>query len=158
MSSTNKTPNLELNNWVGSDIPKREDFNEDNNILDWTIGSHLDNTTMHTTAAEKTKINSPFVITAYTGNGSSSRQITITSEFEPKWGLVFKTGYTPQIMDIDNRTEYNYFGIFTQNGSNIGLSLSGKKLTVQQSATSVLGNEIRSYNENGSSYIIIAFR
>ncbi|MBR0412091.1 MAG: hypothetical protein IJI47_00795 [Eubacterium sp.] len=158
MSSTNKTPYLELNSWVGSDIPKREDFNEDNNIIDSTVGTHIANTTAHTSSADKAKINTPFVVVPYTGNGSSSREITITNDFSPKWGMVFKVSYTPSIMDIDNRTEYNYFGVFTPSGSNIGLSLSGKKLTVQQSATSVLGNEIRSYNENGSSYIIIAFR
>ncbi|MBQ9517429.1 MAG: hypothetical protein IJR60_05075 [Eubacterium sp.] len=158
MSSTNKTPYLELNNWVGSDIPKRTDFNEDNNIIDLAISRHVEDTDAHTTTAEKSKINQPFVVVPYTGNGSSSRQITITNDFEPKWGIVFKVSYTPSIMDIDNRTEYNYFGVFTNVGSNIGLSLSGKKLTVQQSATSVLGNEIRSYNENGSAYVIIAFR
>ncbi len=158
MSSTNKTPYLELNNWVGSDKPKREDFNEDNNILDLTIGEHLENSNLHTTAAEKAAINQPFVVTSYTGNGNASRVITITNDFAPKWGIIFRSSYTPSIVDIDNRTKYNYFGVFSTLGSNIGLSLSGKKLTVQQSGTAVFGSELRSYNENGAAYIIIAFR
>ena len=29
MSSTNKTTNLKLNDWVGTDVPQREDFNAD---------------------------------------------------------------------------------------------------------------------------------
>lgn len=34
MGSTNKTSNLKLNSWIGSDKPQRVDFNYDNNILD----------------------------------------------------------------------------------------------------------------------------
>ena len=34
MASSNKTPNFGLSQWVGSDKPKREDFNADNLILD----------------------------------------------------------------------------------------------------------------------------
>ena len=42
MPSTNKTPNLQLNNWVGSDRPKREDFNSDNTKIDTAYKSLLD--------------------------------------------------------------------------------------------------------------------
>lgn len=34
MSSTNKTANLALNQWLGSEISSRADFNEDNKKLD----------------------------------------------------------------------------------------------------------------------------
>lgn len=39
MSSTNKTPNLGLNSWVGPDKPKMADFNFDNNIVDESFAS-----------------------------------------------------------------------------------------------------------------------
>ena len=39
MSSTNKTTNLGLNQWTGNDSPKREDFNNDNQIIDEKIGT-----------------------------------------------------------------------------------------------------------------------
>lgn len=38
MSSTNKTSNLKLNQWLGSDRSKREDFNEDNKLIDEWAG------------------------------------------------------------------------------------------------------------------------
>ena len=158
MSSTNKTPGIELNSWVGSDIPKMADFNEDNNIIDYEITSHKSNTDIHTTAADKAAWNQPYVIMTYTGNGNTSRSIKVTNDFEPSWGMIFKISYTPSVVDIDNRTEYNYFGVFTTNGANAGLSLSGKYLTVQQSSVAVFGSELKSYNENGSAYMVIAFR
>lgn len=38
MPSSKKTPNLHLNKWLGSDKPKKDDFVEDNEILDQAIG------------------------------------------------------------------------------------------------------------------------
>ena len=37
MPSSNKTLNLELNKWIGSDKPKKDDFNADNQKLDTAI-------------------------------------------------------------------------------------------------------------------------
>ena len=34
MPTSNKTPALSLNNWLGTDKPMRSDFTEDNLILD----------------------------------------------------------------------------------------------------------------------------
>ena len=53
MSSTNKTTNLKLNDWVGTDVPQREDFNADNQRIDKAIGDHTGNTTVHITQAER---------------------------------------------------------------------------------------------------------
>ena len=46
MPSSKKTPNLLLNKWLGSDKPKKDDFNEDNEILDRSIGA------LHTRVAQ----------------------------------------------------------------------------------------------------------
>ncbi len=53
MGSTNKTGDLELNQWIGSDVPKMEDFNRDNEILDKTISEHIWNISKHVTAQQK---------------------------------------------------------------------------------------------------------
>lgn len=37
MPSTNKTPNLGLNQWLGTDKPKREDWNLDNSLTEQAI-------------------------------------------------------------------------------------------------------------------------
>lgn len=38
MPSTNKTPNIGLNQWLGNEYVKRQDFVDDNNIIDEEIG------------------------------------------------------------------------------------------------------------------------
>ncbi|WP_304441912.1 hypothetical protein, partial [Sporanaerobacter sp. PP17-6a] len=43
MPSENKTPNIGLNQWQGNEYPKREDFNEDNLIIDTKIKNIEDN-------------------------------------------------------------------------------------------------------------------
>ena len=53
MASTNKTTRLQLNSWVASDKPKMEDFNSDNAIIDQSLGTHIANTSIHVTAADK---------------------------------------------------------------------------------------------------------
>lgn len=158
MSSTNKTKNLKLNSWLGADIPKREDFNSDNNILDNIIYTHNSNTNLHTSSSEKAVWNEPYYITTYTGNGSSSRTVSIGSSFTPTWGIVFRTSSPPSVIDIQNEANYNYFALFSNLGSESGVTLSGKNLSVMQSSTAVIGNEYRNFNENGKTYVIIAFR
>ena len=41
MSSSNKTSYLGLNQFVGSDKPKMEDFNADNRLLDEKMQQHV---------------------------------------------------------------------------------------------------------------------
>ena len=53
MSSTNKTKNLQLNSWIGSDRPKREDFNADNSIIDKAITDHVEDNTVNITSEER---------------------------------------------------------------------------------------------------------
>lgn len=38
MPSTNKTPNIGLNQWLGNEYVKRQDFVDDNNVIDEEIG------------------------------------------------------------------------------------------------------------------------
>ena len=38
MPSTNKTPNLQLNQWAGNEYVKRQDFGDDNNKIDEAYG------------------------------------------------------------------------------------------------------------------------
>ena len=55
MSSTNKTEKLGLNSWIGSDKPKRIDFNTDNEIIDRAISQHTEDTVVHINAEEREK-------------------------------------------------------------------------------------------------------
>lgn len=158
MSSTNKTENLGLNNWLGSDIPKREDFNSDNAILDRTIANHINNTNVHATASEREKWNSQYAVTTYYGNSASSREIALNISFSPSWGIVFAAGKPLSIVDCDNNADYNYFAIVSTRGSSIGATINGKTLKVYQSSTAISKTEFRNMNENGITYVCVLFR
>ena len=53
MPSTNKTPNFGLNNWSGTDKPKRTDFTEDNLRLDSLLQTHFTDTDLHFTPEDR---------------------------------------------------------------------------------------------------------
>ena len=53
MSSTNKTEELGLNQWVGTDVPKMEDFNNDNALIDKAISDHIWSASAHVTMEQK---------------------------------------------------------------------------------------------------------
>lgn len=158
MSSTNKTPSLELNSWIGSDVPQREDFNNDNEILDNVISAHMSDNSLHISSNEKAIWNNPYTVTSYYGNGTASRVLALSTDFTPSWGIVFAVGKPFQVVDIDNQADYNYCGIFSSRGSTAGLSISGKNLQIVQSSVPLLDTEYRSFNENGVTYVCILFR
>ncbi len=158
MSSTSKTPHYNLNQWIGTDIPKMEDFNRDNALMDSTVYTHHANASIHTSDTERSKWNNPYYMTTYFGNGSSSRTITLSCDFEPSWGIIFAVGKLPSVTDFPNESDYNYFGLVSANGTTLGLGLSANRLTVLQNATPILGHEYRNFNENGVTYVVIMFR
>lgn len=158
MSSTNKSNNLNLNQWIGSDVPQREDFNNDNAIIDSVLGKHINNIATHTNASEKDMWNNPYFITTYYGDGMTTRALSLNCSFEPSWCIVFATNTTPSVTDISNESSYNYFGIATTRGSMSGLSISRKILNLTQSAVPVFSTEYRNYNQAGTTYVVIAVR
>lgn len=157
MSSTNKTQNLQLNSWLGSDVPQMEDFNRDNVIIDSAISSHGSNVDIHLTASERQKWNNPYFMFTYYGNGSASRSITVESSFVPKWGIIFAVNKTADVTDFNNKADYNYLAFVSSSGSMQGASLSAKQLTVTQPPSAALGNEYKAFNEVGVTYVCIMF-
>ena len=158
LSSSNKTTNLRLNSWVGSDVPCRSDFVSDNEIIDTVLGTHRQNTNIHITSAEREKWNAPYYIGTYMGNGSTTRNIAFDSDFSPKWGIVFSAGTFPSVNDYTNRADYNYFAVISNRGSTSGVTLGSGSMTVTQSTVAVSGSEYKSFNENGVTYVYIIFR
>lgn len=158
MPSTNRTEHLNLNQWVTSDIPLMQDFNNDNEIVDNAIYSHTSDQDIHMTLLEKECIAKPLDMYVYYGNGSTSQTVNLPFDFEPSVCLIMAVGAPLGIMDIPNEVHYNYFGIATKNGSSVGLTLNAKALTVVQSPQMVNKYEMRSYNENARSYLVIGFR
>lgn len=158
MSSTNKTENFQLNSWVGSDIPSREDFVRDNNIIDEALNTHFSDTDIHIEASERDKWNSMYCIDKYFGDGAESQVVELQLDFEPTWGIVFSTSKPPSLVDIGNSANYNYFGVFTRYRAMPGISINGKNLTVSIDPDGYLNTEFASYNVLGDLYYVICFR
>ncbi len=158
LSSTNKTPHLRLNSWIGGDVPKRTDFVSDNAIIDTVVGEHNDNTQIHISQSEREKWNAPYYIGKYMGTGQSTNTVTFDAGFKPKWGILFSVGTYASVNDYNNKADYNYFAVFSEKGSMDGVTLGENSITVTQSTISILGTEYKSFNENGETYVFILFR
>lgn len=156
--SSNTTERLGLNQWVGSDKPKMNEFNNDNAIIDSILGEHIDDVSVHLTPTERNRWNNNIGIATYYGDGKTSKIVNLNFDFEPRICFVFATNATPSVIDILNNVDYNYFGIATNRGSMYGLNLDETTLVVQQSGALYANNEMRSYNELGKTYIVVAFR
>ena len=72
MPTSHKT-GLGLNAWVGSDCPMRQDFVDDNTLLDELISTHINNQEQHLSAADRALLESGIVIGRYTGDGAASK-------------------------------------------------------------------------------------
>ena len=88
MASTNKTPNFNLNSWLGTDKPTRSDFNSDNELIDSILSEHIENSDVHISSEQKAKLEQPFVKGMIAGNGESSK--TITFDFAPSFVIYFQ--------------------------------------------------------------------
>ncbi|MGN0522382.1 MAG: hypothetical protein ACI4IQ_07075 [Eubacterium sp.] len=160
MSSTNKTANLNLNSWIASDKPKREDFNMDNQIIDKTITEHIGDTVAHVTQEEKSLWNECVFTGTYFGNGTYSRTITTNCPFEAKLGFIFPANRPASVVKFSTSQKYNYLGFFSPMVNSLGVKLGDdrKSFTVTQSSTAATDNEYASLNESGVAYEYILFR
>lgn len=155
MASTEYTPNLGLCKWNGSDKPKRADFVSDNSIIDSTVGSHLANTTMHVTSAERAKFTNPYSIISYVGDGESTKEISI--ENAPKLAIVVQKFYPPVTVDNNGNTLVRSGIAYYGSGGTSGITISSSKVTVSQDAQAEDGI-INCLNEEYGQYMLILFR
>lgn len=159
MSSSNKTENLQLNSWLGSDIPSREDFNNDNSIIDGAVSEHVGDTVRHITDEEREKWNDkPYYFTMYVGDGKASRTISVGCPFNPMWGIIFPIDMPPSICDIGNEAHYHYTAFISQSGGSIGAGFDGNKLVVSSNPKPVMGYEYKNLNQNGVLYAGVLFK
>lgn len=160
MSSTNKTENLKLNSWIGSDKPQRVDFNYDNEIIDKVFTEHTADTVSHVSSDEKDKWNNYLFEETYFGDGAIKRTIKTRCPFEARFGIVFANNRPPSVITFSSNQKANYFGFFSLRASTSGLELADDMvtLTVHQPALPVMQNEYPNYNESGVTYHIIMFR
>ena len=158
MPTNNKTPNLNLNSWIGTDKPKRQDFVNDNNIIDSVVGSHISNTLIHMSAAEKELLNSTFDVGTLAGDGNAT--CTHALDFIPKFVLIFAKGEVPIKYDTTNNYYVYNFAIATQNtyGSTQGATLNSAELTLQQTQSTPSDGIFINLNKYFKQYVYLAFK
>lgn len=153
MATSNYTPNLHLNAWEASDRPKRADFVSDNTIIDTQLGGHLANSAIHVSAAEKEKLNEPFITMMYSGTGESQR--TIPLDFHPKIVFIYRRN-VPFVSYSNGVNVVNAAcGVYGQ-GTSAGISItsSGVQINEAEASSGIKMN----LNENYAQYTLIAFK
>ena len=160
MSSTNKTANLKLNSWIGSDKPKRTDFNNDNDIIDRVITEHTSDSVIHITDEERQYWNTFVQMGMYFGNGSVSRVIELDCEFDVSFAIVFAKNRPLSISRFSDSKKYNYAAFVGRYAASSGAEFSDdfKSIIVEQSASPSISNEYMNLNETGVAYCYILFR
>ncbi len=160
MASTNKTANFNLNSWLGTDKPTRSDFNSDNELIDSILSEHIENSDVHISSEQKSKLEKPFVKGLIAGNGESSRNITF--DFNPSFVIYYQESYALTEYDMDNSYNRCHSGIASMISGfgtcSSGLSLSGNKLTVHQTIGEAEYGVFNNLNEDGGQYVYIAFK
>lgn len=157
MPSTNKTPFLKLNSWLGTDKPKREDFNADNQKIDDAVKDHFEDTQVHLSAAERALWNSgAFVMGTYTGTGTQSR--TIETGFSPRFGIVFGDDVpVVQTLFIPKQTQ-SHIGFFSQEGCSTGCAVQPSGFKVWSTEENTPDGIAPHLNAEDVKYIYILYR
>ena len=109
MSSSNKTE-LGLNLWLGGDKPKREDFCNDNLIIDKQITEHKNDVSYHVSQEDREKWNKNVHCGVYYGSGESVRNIQTGCPFKPSVILIFGVGVSPEVWDKTLGKGFVYVG------------------------------------------------
>ncbi len=155
MSSTYKTTNLGLNQFVGSDRPKMEDFNFDNQQIDQKFQEHV-LSNLHLTEQQREQLGkASYQIGSYSGDGQASR--TIAVEGGIGFGLIFMVGEVFNQTVTSSGDTYVYAAIITPQGCSKGVSIAEGGFTVQQSATSPMDGKRSMLNQSGKSYLYMIF-
>lgn len=177
MPSSNKTAHLALNKWLGSDKPKKDDFNSDNALIDAAcrnlaqrvdaasetvaaggeaLSAHTADAAAHVTAAERAAWNAgrdPMVIGTYVGNGAVTRKIPVS--FPIRFGMLYAVGKGSSEANwtiSETRVYYAYFG---KQGSSRGVTLNSDGFTVAHTLTKPADGCMYKYNETDVTYVYV---
>ncbi len=157
MPTENKTTNLHLNSWVGTDKPKRTDFVADNEILDQVIGNHLENFTMHVSEEDRALFEQPFVIGVLGGNGNATCKHTLP--INPS--CIFVCLKNAPFVEYDSTNGYTIcnggFVTTSDGGGTAGIKMFLNTVTLSQSTIASSGRFLN-LNKNGGQYFYIAFK
>jgi hypothetical protein len=157
MPTTNKSPNLGLNNWVGTDKPKRSDFVEDNLLLDTILGNHLADKATHLSADDRTALEQPVATGMLAGNGQESCEFELP--FAPRAIFVFHR--VRPMSEYDPNKQYTYINAAaaTTTANTPGILLGGNQVKLSQSQSAPqAGGYFLNMNCSSDQYFYIALR
>lgn len=136
MASSNKTETLGLNQWLGTDKPKRDDFNADNLAIDQAVKNLQESVDM--------------AMGSYTGTGIVSGRF-IEFGFRPKAVFIWSAGR------VFNSTHIFYASYTGQENSNFTLFATGVAISNSVENDSD-GQYTRDINQEGRTYYYLALR
>lgn len=159
MPSTSKTKTLRLNQFVGSDKPKMDDFNYDNTQLETLVGGHLDDGGKHVSQKEREEWSRPSSdLFFYDGDNAEER--TFTLDFAPRFCTVYALNMPGNLNDMTTPAiSMCYQAAAAQEGKGTaGAALNGSQLTVYNDADGTMAELRRKLNARGLSYVCHLFR
>lgn len=116
--------------------------------------SHVNNTDLHLTEADRAFLSEPVVIGSYTGNGGDTAQ-DINLGFQPRAVIVYGNTHHAANYSTSDGLSHCYFSFATGSASLRGLSILDNGFRVRTLKTT---NAVTHLNDNGSAYTYIAFR
>lgn len=165
MSSTLKTNHYSLNSWIGSDKPKREDFNYDNQKIDGALHtlasgleSHQGDEAAHITAAERAAWQDKLSLAtgSYVGDGQTNRAITLG--YKPKAVLVFQD-WTPFVTcSFPSSMALANAGIAIEAGGTSGMTVFETGFSVMNVTTTNPAGYAPRLNSSGVTYYYLVLK
>ena len=174
MPSSEQTPVLGLSRWRGSDIPTREDFVSDNEILDSAIAAlqqggsggggpdprldtHLADQEVHLTPADRQALNaSPGapVMGTFVGNGEGMQ--TVVLGFRPRFGFVFASNQPISPIGTTGAFTTTMAGFLSLSGQTRGLEATTTGFRAMQHETgTATGTTYHAFNRTGVTYVYV---
>ncbi len=115
--------------------------------------SHIKDTHIHVSDAEKELWTNSFKSGAYFGDGESSHSIHL--DFEPKLLIIFSTEYPPNQVDFNAGKNYVYSAYAVKGYHTLGASVLTNGFRVKKETD---GSSVSMLNELGLTYVYLAFR
>ena len=158
MSSTNKTQNLQLNQWVGTDPVIMSDFNADNAKIDAAVQANAEAiaaakqeaaSALAEAMASGVKIHTG----TYTGNDKyGANKTTITFPFQPKLVFISRQSGGDCSGPLINGCSSGLVFLGGTYANSLGLTWSGNTLSIQSNS-----NSQQQLNINNTKYHYVAF-
>ncbi|MEI6578565.1 MAG: hypothetical protein WCN92_03780 [Eubacteriales bacterium] len=123
---------------------------------DLLCGSHIADSAIHVTQADKDLWNAPFSVGTYFGTDASTR--TITVGFMPKLAAVFAMQYPATVADFASSGTFSYWGLAVDGYGTQGIELTSTGFRLLQGDTYEAEGCLPKLNKAGMTYFYIAVR